>query len=216
MSPPRILGALLPLFIASSCCVAPARSDDWLAVGWRSPTQAFTTFQTAIRADSAELEYRTFSNGFRERNQISKIAWREAREELRKRYPWLRKGIADAAFVSPPEVVGARAHATIASHGTEIAIEFVREDFAELWEGDTLVADDLVVFDRATFVQKGADGRRWFQGSVALPSGDESGSEITEQRLGREWKIDSFEAIESSSQDARSRAEAKLHQENLD
>ncbi len=216
MHPQSILGALLLLLSAGGCCVAPPRADDWLAVGWRSPAQAFATFQTAIRADSAELEYRSFSNGFRERNQISKIVWHEAREALRERYPWLRKGIADARFVKAPEVFGARARGTIESHGQAIEIEFVREEFVELYAGEVLVHDEWITFDTSVFVRKAADGRPWFQTSVALPSGDESGSAITEQRLAREWKIDSFEAIESNPQDARSSAEAPLHQKVLD
>jgi hypothetical protein len=144
MISPRILGALLVVLSVQSCCVAPPRSDDWLGVGWRSPAQAFASFQTAIRADSAELEYRAFSTGFRERHRISKLAWREARLELRERYPWLRKGIADARFTSIPLVAGDHARGEVESHGTRIRVDFVREDFAQLWEGETLVSDELV------------------------------------------------------------------------
>jgi hypothetical protein len=214
MVPPRFLGATLVLLAAGGCCVAPPRPDDWLAVGWRSPTQAFGSFQTAIRADSAELEYRAFSTGFRDRHRISKLGWREAREKLREEYPWLRKGIADAEFKSVPVVEGDRAHGVIVSHGTEVAIGFVREDFAQLWEGDALVSDELVVFRDATFVQKGGDQTPEFHGHVALPSGDETGSAITELTIGREWKIDSFEAIEATP--ASSRAEAPSREENVD
>lgn len=216
MIPPRLLGAPLLLLLSGGCCVAPPRSDDWLAVGWRSPNQTFASFQTAIRADSAELEYRSFSNGFRERNGISKIAWREARAQLRARYPWLRKGIADARFVKPPLVEGARARAEVVSHGTLLRIEFVREDFAELWEGESLVADSLVPFEQTSFVQAGGSGSHWFQASVVLPSGDETGSAITELRIGREWKIDSFGEIESNPENASSRAEAPPREKNVD
>lgn len=214
MQPPTILGAALLVLAAGGCCVDPPHPGDWLAVGWRSPTQAFESFQTAIRADSAELEYRAFSVGFRERNGISKLVWREARIQLRERYPWLRKGIADARFTNPPTIAGDRASGVVESHGTRIAVEFVREDFAQLWQGDELVADEYVRFRDVTFVQTGSDQTPAFHGHVALPSGDETGSAITELTIGREWKIDSFQTIDPDP--ASSRAEDTHREKGLD
>lgn len=216
MSSPPLLAALGLGLCLPACCVAPPSDGAWLAVGWRSPTQAFETFQTAIRADSPELEYRCFSNGFRERNNISKIVWREGRERLRAENPWLRKGIADARFVVAPLVQGALASAVVASHGHQIEIHFVREDFAELYEGETLVGDELVDFEQLTHTQPGSDDRVWFQASVALPSGDSTGSAVTEMRIGREWKIDSFTELESPRKDDRSRAEALEREAQID
>lgn len=216
MTPPMLVTAALLGLLAPACCVAPPRTEEWLTVGWKSPRQAFATFQTAIRADSAELEYRCFSTGFRERNGISKLGWREARAELRRQHPWLRKGISDARLESDPVQNGPRARAVAASHGQRIALGFVREDFAELWQGDTLVLDEGIDFERATLEQRGADGRRWFQASLALPSGDETEHDWSEMRIGREWKIDSFEVLDASPEALDPRAKVPPLEEDLD
>ncbi|MBL8858510.1 MAG: hypothetical protein JNL28_08410 [Planctomycetes bacterium] len=195
MPPLRLLQAVVLAVSAAGCCVAPPRADEWLAIGWRSPEAAFATFQTAIRADEPELEYRCFSQAFRERNDLSKIVWREAREELRRAHPWLRRGIADATFSEGPFVIEGRASGIVVSHGQRIRIDFVREDFAELWAGDRPVSDELVRFTEHTSTQKARDGRTWFQGSIVLPAIDTDPATITEMRLGREWKIDGFESL---------------------
>jgi len=67
--------------VFSACCVRPPLTEEWLDVGFREPDQAVKTFQTAVRADSSELEYRCFSAGFRERNHISRLTWEEARAQ---------------------------------------------------------------------------------------------------------------------------------------
>lgn len=202
----RLVGTVCLCAGLGGCWVAPPRPDEWMRVGFRGPEQAFASFQVAVRADEPELEYRCFSDGFRQRNHISKMAWREARIELRRQYPWLKKGIADAR-IETLDPRGDRAHAVLETHGERIEIEFVREDFAELWAGTERIADEYVPFDSATNTQVGSDGKTWFQGSVALPLRGADAAPVTEIHLAREWKIDSFRSIPPAREDGEARAQ---------
>ena len=66
----------LPLFAG---CLAAPEPEDFLAVGFRRPEQTFRTFQTALRADLPDLEYRCLSAAFKARQEprITQIGWRE-------------------------------------------------------------------------------------------------------------------------------------------
>ena len=193
----------------ASCWVSPPRVEDLLAVGYRTPEQTFGTFQTAVRADEPELEYRCFSQDFRDRNGISKLVWREARENLREQFPFLRKGLTDATTVEPVLVRGQRARLCVATHSYVIEIGFVREDFVEVFSGAELWFDDSIAFEEHTGIQTRADGGRWIYGQSALPSGAGAVPEFTELRFGREWKIDSFETMDAPPPPKSSRAEAQ-------
>ena len=144
----------------ASCWVSPPRVEDLLAVGYRTPEQTFGTFQTAVRADEPELEYRCFSQDFRDRNGISKLVWREARERLREQFPFLRKGITAAEPIEPLEVRGDRARLRVATHSYVIEVGFVREDFVEAFAGADLWFDDSIGFSEHVRIQTGTDGGR--------------------------------------------------------
>lgn len=185
-------------WLLSACCVSPPLVDEWMKVGFKEPVQTIDTFQTAVRADAPDLEYRCFSAGFRERNHISKLTWREAREELRRKYPWLRRGLSDMSVDGAEHPVGDHAEALCVTHGQHIRIGLVREDFAELWSGNQLLSDEPDVdFAGQTITQQDARGRSWFYGWAILPGVD---SDVTEVRVGREWKIDSFESVEDDGE----------------
>jgi hypothetical protein len=201
--------ALLGACSLAGCWVSPPRVEDLLAVGYRTPEQAFRTFQTAVRADEPELEYRCFSQDFRDRNGISKLVWREAREKLRDDFPFLRKGLTDATAVEPVVVRGDRARLRVTAHSHVIEIGLVREDFVEVFAGGELWFDSAVPFEEHTGIQTRADGARWIYGQSALPSGAGAVPEFTELRFGREWKIDSFESTDAPPPPKSSRAEAQ-------
>jgi hypothetical protein len=197
--------------LVSACCVSPPLTQEWLAVGFREPGQTIKTFQTAVRADAPDLEYRCFSAGFRKRNGISKLTWREAREELRNKNPWLRRGIADMRVEGDVDVLGGRATATCVTHGRHIRIGLVREDFAELWSGAMLLSDEPdVEFDKHTQMQHDAQGFAWFYGWAVLNAGPEA-PDVTEVHVGREWKIDAIETVEDGGD--TDRGQATSHQE---
>jgi hypothetical protein len=207
-SPPRrrgpagraaALAPLLSVWILAAACLCPPSDRDLLDVGFRSPEQAFRTFQTAVRADDPELEYRCFSAGFRRRNALGQRNWRVAREDLRRSHPWLRTGIAKAKITSlQAGERSARLEATCL--GVRVAVDLVREDFAQLWEGAELVLDREAPFDAWVEVQAARDGERWITGGVPLPA-DADGGTITELRLGREWKIDDFREVDGAASD---------------
>jgi hypothetical protein len=162
-------------------------------VGFRSPEQAFHSFQVAVRMNDPDLELRCFSGGFRSRNRVSQLTWREAREELYERMPWLRYGIATAE-VQAREVRGAEAWLRVEAGGRELRVGLVREDFAEAWSGSERILDEEVDWQAATGVQQGGE-RTWVFGRAALPAGADA-ARLTELRLGREWKIDDVQPVE--------------------
>jgi len=199
--PPRLRriasGALLG-WMGSACCVTPPTPRELLSLGFRAPEQTFATFQTAVRADDLETLRRCFSSGFISRNHLSSLVFRTFWEDLRQREPFLRRGITDARAAGPATVRGDRAWLVAGSHGRTATLDLVREDFCEAWAGGELVADEATDFARRTGTQQGDQGRRWMYGQVEVPAGRDT-SEITELRVGREWKIDDFDFTQAPS-----------------
>lgn len=172
----------------AAACVCPPEPEDILAIGFRTPEQAFRTFQTATRLDDPDLELRCFSVDFRRRNGISQLTWREARAELYARQPWLRAGIVGADVVDR-QLDSSRARLRVDTAGGDYIVELVREDFAEIWAGDERVLDAELDWRAGVQTQAGGDGREWVVGRVQTPP-DLATSSITDLRFGREWKID--------------------------
>lgn len=158
-------------------------------MGFRSPEQTLTTFQTGWRAGEWQLEYRCLSQAFIRRNSISGLLYLEFREKLQDQTPFLRTALVKAEIESV-ERRGPRARATLASFGRRFVVDLVLEEFAQLYAGEELVLDREAPFDEWTSVAP-AGNERWFTGGAPLPP-DRDGTEITELRLGREWKIDNF------------------------
>ena len=188
----RPFGSCLLLGLAAAGCrVAPPGIQELLAVGFRTPEQAFGTFQTAVRADDPGLERRCLSSDFLARNHLSEQVFRTFWERLEKDEPFLRKGIADARVEGPAELRPGRARIRAESHGRKLVVELVREDFCEAWAGGDRIADEAAPFRERTGVQEGSDGTRWIYARMPLPAGVEP-ERATELRFGREWKIDRF------------------------
>lgn len=194
--PRRRLWALGVSIAVSACCVAPPRAGDLLAVGFRTPEQAFATFQTAVRADDPGALRHCLSSGFIAENKLSEQVFREFWDRLLDEEPFLRMGIADAILEGQAEIRRGRlARLTAVSHGRRIQFALVREDFCEAWEGGERRIDEAIAFSDRSGVQTGADGARWIYGRMPVPEGVLT-DEITELRVGREWKIDGFEVLE--------------------
>jgi hypothetical protein len=204
---PRVRHALLALLAAglAGACVTPPTPAQILAVGFRTPEQAFHTFQTATRLDDPDLELRCFSVGFRARNQLSQLTWREGRAELYAKKPWLRAGIAGARIVDVRIDAGC-ARLRIDTAGGDYTLDLVREDFVEGWAGTERVLDDEVDWSVAIAEQRGFSERPWILGRVQLPA-DVAAKSITDLRFGREWKIDSVGPLEDTEESSKSRAE---------
>jgi hypothetical protein len=176
-------------------CLAAPRSEDWLAVGFRTPEQTFRTFQTGLRAGLPDLEYRCLSSGFKQRaggeGQVgfSQAVYREFRSELFRRQPLLK--LAARACIRETQPRGADRVRVLAEVDTwpfdeVFAVDFVREDYYELWVGGKRVADDTVDWGRIARTDQGE-----LEVRVPLPP-DLRGSEVGELRAGHEWKIDGF------------------------
>jgi len=183
------LAAALALATFLSGCLCPPSNKDLLAVGYRSPEQTVRTFQTGVKADDPGLEYRCLSSGFRRRNGLSGLIWREFREELFAQNPFLRTGLAKAKIVTV-DTDGAHSRIVIGSFGRLFELELVREDFAQLYAGSEQVLDREAPFEQWTSVERAGD-ELWLTGGAPVPAGLD-GHLITELRLGREWKIDDF------------------------
>jgi len=204
----RYASALLALTWISGCCVAPPRAQDLLAIGFRSPTQAFTTFQTAVRADDPGLLRRCFSSRFIGQNGLSEQVFREYWDRLRKEEPLLRKGLADATLAAEPLVHRERARLLASTHGRSLVVDLLLEDFCEAWDGDRKLADEAASFAERTGVQEGPDGNLWFYGRLPFPALLHP-ERITELRVGREWKIDDFGWVEEGGHGKKGGADAE-------
>ena len=174
-----------------ACCVTPPSAEELMDLGFRSPEQAFNTLRAGIRGDLPRLEYRSLSGGFRSRNGLSQLSYREFREQWFRENPWLK------AAVSGAEVLERRDHPSGRSSvlrvgvlGQEALVFLVAEDFAQLWDRDEL-REDVLVDDMGALLKQ-RDGR-WV---ASVPGG---GTAPTELRLGREWKIDGIERVDESA-----------------
>lgn len=197
----RLLAPALGVFLSfstASCKVTPPQPEDWLQLGFRTPEQAFHTFQVALASDMPDLEYRSLGSYFKQTNNISQLAYRAFREELLADSPWLRH-LAEAKVTQSRELAdGAyqiRARVDYLWKVVDVDFVLAREEYFELWAGDQLWLDDALVFDEALSIR---DGDSNLDLSIPLPSplppapGDEGLSEV---RVGSEWKIQAFERV---------------------
>jgi len=196
--------AVVGLLVALAACVSAPRAADWLDVGFRSPRQAFRTFQTAVAGDQADLEYRCLSRAFRRREGISSLlVYREFRERLLREAPSVRR-IADAEVLelrrTGSHTAELEAEVRTLFRDVRFRVGFARQDFYELWGGERLIADGDVEFERSVAPRASASGLPGIAAWVPAPpepQGPDAGaeSEPSELRLGQEWKIDSIEVL---------------------
>lgn len=177
--------------LGSGCTTLPTPAQ-MLTIGYRSPEQCFRSFQYAVRADLPAAEYRCFSQHFRAENHVSQLVWREVREQL-----WgqvgVRWAVAKAQPSSPARIHGSRAELDVHALGKRVTLHFVREEFGELWSGETQLSDEALDFRSHSGAQDGG----LFYGQVPMPPDCES-AKVTEMRLGQEWKLDEI-AIDGGS-----------------
>jgi hypothetical protein len=188
---------LLPAWALFAGCVGPPRDEDWLALGFRSPEQTFRTFQTGLRADLPDLEYRCLGADFKRRSGgISLLAYAEFRRELFRENRWLEYA-AWARIRSVRELAPGRvrieAEVDTWFYDASFDVDLVREDFYELWVGDRRVDDGLARWER---LAEERDGKLLVE--VPLPAGLALPG-IGELRAGREWKIDGFPLAQDPS-----------------
>jgi hypothetical protein len=194
-APRALLAALLVLGGLGGCClVRPPHARELVDVGLRrTPEQAFRGFQAALAADLSDEEFKSFSGGFRRANRMTLPTYMEAKRRLLEEQPWVFKGVAEATIHSS-EVVDELHHLLrFSRYGREIEVALVREDFWEMWAGDQLLADGWIEFGRA--VRSPAPER--LRAEVALEAGSRVDlAQVTELRIGQEWKIDAIRPVE--------------------
>jgi hypothetical protein len=189
------LAALAPAVAPGCCLVRPPHAQELVDSGFRSPEQTFRTLKTALSADLADLEYRCLSSGFRRANSLSQLTYREAREQLRKEKPWIV--LVAKAEQRESERLGADRHRIVAEvFGRSIELVLVREDFYELWGETELLADGAGSFDQWTHEVESSPGARLLEAHVPLP--EHARARLAELRVGREWKIDTIEELQSA------------------
>ena len=198
LSPARwgLASALLAALagLVGPACVCPPSNEDLLKVGFKEPGQAFETFRTAFLANARELELKCFSSRFRAENGLSHTTYREFRDELLRRQPFLRYGLSrlEVTAVDPLGPRDARVRAVAA--GRTLDVRMVREDFYEEWAGTELV--DAFVPDwrdpeRVSRVV--GDGDDTYL-AIFIPVRDaEEADSLTQVRVGGEWKIDELD-----------------------
>ena len=175
--------------LALSACLSGPSDKAWLGVGFRSPEQTFATFQTGLRAELPNLEYRCLADTMKRREGVSETVYREFRRELFGARPWLK--LAAKAKIVRREELGpgrVRLHAEVDTwfKDVEFAVDLVREDFYELYAGERRVDDDFGDWERMVRERKDELELR-----VPRPAGHTL-EELSELRAGREWKIDGF------------------------
>jgi len=170
------------------CCVTPPTAEELLDLGYRSPEQAFLTLRAAVRGDLPRLEYRSLSAGFRRRNGLSQLSYREFREDWYRQNPWIRTALSSAEIQEQTmRADGRSATLRVGILGKEALVHLVAEDFLQLWDQDEL-REDIAVDDMGAHLS--ATGGDWL---ARFPGGGDAPSEL---RLGREWKIDGVEELE--------------------
>ena len=206
---PRV-AALAAAWLLAGCCVTPPDPEEVMNTGFRSPEQCLETFQVGVRGDLARLEYRCFSVGYRDRNGLSQLGYREFRERELRSNPWFAKGVADAE-VELSEPAGPFRHRILAeSHGYRFEVLLVREDAWQAWAGERLLADELLDgggFESHVEVSGGASRPTAVLAIAELPprlqgrDPAELREAVTEFRISQEWKIDSIRPLEGAEEE---------------
>lgn len=172
-------------------CLSAPSSEALLAVGFRTPEQTFRSFQTALRADLVDLEYRCLSSGFKHAHGVSQLVYDTARERLFEEQP-LIKWVARAEILDVEPLSAHRVRLTARVDALFTARTFVvylvREEFYETFDAEGRLEDGYVPW--TTLASVAGDTLRL---CVPMPEGT-SLDEIVELRAGSEWKLDGFDS----------------------
>jgi hypothetical protein len=189
----------LPLLLGLSlcaCCVAAPSPEDLLATGFRSPSQAFGTFQTALAGDHLDFNYRCFSDSFKARTGADDASFKVGLNILLAENAGMK-------YISEAEILSERLlDPTTAELIVELNKFFVtvrarvilkREDFFEAWSGNEIYFDGFRSFGESTSIYD--DSPNDLFGHIDVPE-EKDATQITEIRIGQDWHIDSFEVLD--------------------
>ncbi|MFT5286041.1 MAG: hypothetical protein ACI8TQ_002209 [Planctomycetota bacterium] len=189
---------LLVAGLGMSCIAAPLPSD-WLDAGnapFRTPEGTFNAFKTAAAGNAADLGYRCLSSEFRRRNGMGQLAFRE----LRDRFPWF-KYLSRAKVLEETQIgedqIEYLCEIEVLFKTIQVRFGFLREDYFDVFSGAETIGGEVQPFDKLT-KRVEARGVPWVEIHIPVPGGRKF-DDITEIRVGREWKIDAIEMIESEN-----------------
>jgi hypothetical protein len=191
MSPPPLAHALLCAFsglVLGGCFAPEPKPDDWLAYGFRSPEATFHSYLTALAGDKPELEYRCLSQGMKEREGGTLLAYLTFRDQILGARPWLKAAArADIESVQRlgPDRARIEARVDWMFWDESFSVELVAEDFYEYWSDGERLEDGYHPFALRPAGES-------VVATVPAPV-DSDLSDITELRYAREWKIDLIE-----------------------
>jgi len=166
--------------------------------GFRTPEQAFRSYQSFLAADLEEWEYRCLSNGFKQRNGLSFTNYAEFREQLFSSRPWL-KVFAEAEIVGSVSVAEDVHDIEARVAGRTVRVRLVREDSYEIWGGGELLDDDLARFEDLVAVEPTPHGSH-LTISVTPQVPELDLSTVTEVTVERSWKIDDLSEAHGAPQ----------------
>lgn len=124
-----LVPALAPL---SGCCslarffCGPDRTK-WVSVDYTTPELATQTFLEALRRDSPEEVYHCLSQGFRQRNQLTKFVTEVVWDKVREQAPGLHVAGYAEVPVATLSADGSRAHVTLDVEGRRLDVDLVCE-----------------------------------------------------------------------------------------
>lgn len=197
----RSIALVLAVLATGTSCATPAPTpENLIQVGFRSPSQTFRTFQSAVGADLIDLEYRCYAEEFKREWDITQGNYRVARKQLFDRIPWVRRvstATIQSETVIDPGLVRVDARVTFLFQTVDVEVYLARSDFYELWVGDERIGDANVEFGeivRRVSEGEGFDRTEMVLAAVELdapvpPNVMRRLDEITEVRVGREWRI---------------------------
>jgi len=189
------LKGLIALVVSTSvACVSPPAAEDYLEVGFRSPEQAFRSFQTAMAGDQIDLEYRCLGREFRLDNGIDGMTYRVGREQLFDENPFI-KLVTQGKIVGSERLDAAHHLLTVRVKNWFVdqtfEVQLVREDFMEAWGEERSLFFDFASFEEHVFTDE--DNPSLIYAVVQAPP-DIDPSQISEIGFGREWRIAGFAA----------------------
>jgi len=188
------------LALAPACSTLPPTPDELVSTGFRDPEQAFRTFQSAVGADLVDLEYRCYGEDFKREWQLTQGNYRVARKQLFEKMPWIRR-ISRADVRSrtqlDADLVSLDVRVEFLFQVVDLEVILAREEFYEVYVGNERIADGALDFHgavRRVSEGEGFDAIERIVTQIELespvpPNVARRLDEISEVRLGREWRI---------------------------
>ncbi len=196
-----ILTAFLYLGLSSVACVSGPKPKDVLAVNFRTPEDTFRSFQTALRGNLVDLEYRCFSDRLKE-EMGSQVFYRVKRDEVLSDQPLIKLAATAEIIRSTREPGGNHCRLILQIDNLffkrTFAVDLVQEGYYDVFDEDGIAEGLPTRWNRIASTRWDGDaevGELILR--VPMPEGYESIDELTGITAGLAWKIDAFIASDT-------------------